>query len=185
MKNELRIIGGTWRSRKIRFPATPELRPTPDRLRETLFNWLGQDLEGLLCLDLYAGSGALGFEAASRGAARVVQVERGQQACQALKQNCELLQAKTVEVVTMDVDHFLAGSVGSFDLVFLDPPFHQAIVETCCQRLETRGWLTARARIYIETESNLKLQNLPHNWRLHRHKQSGEVACHLFRREAS
>ena len=141
MKNEVRIIGGTWRSRKIRFPVAPGLRPTPDRVRETLFNWLGQDLEGLVCLNLYAGSGVLGFEAASRGATRVVQVERNPEACLALKQNCGLLDAETVQIVQMDVSRFLAGSSERFDVVFLDPPFQQGLVEPCCRLLEEKDWL--------------------------------------------
>ena len=102
VKNELRIIGGNWRGRKIRFPPVPGLRPTPDRVRETLFNWLRQDLEGTVCLDLYAGSGALGFEAASRAAARVVLVERSGDVCAALKQTRALLDARSVEVVQME-----------------------------------------------------------------------------------
>jgi len=185
VKNELRIIGGTWRSRKIHFPAAPELRPTPARLRETLFNWLRQDLEGLRCLDLFSGSGALGFEAASRGAARVVQVERGAAACQALKQNCELLQARTVEVAQMDVARFLAGAAEAFDVVFLDPPFHQGLAGPCCRLLEEKGWLAPLARIYIEVERGLALANLPENWQLLRDKQAGEVACHLYQRADS
>ncbi len=182
MKNELRIIGGTWRSRKIRFPATPGLRPTPDRVRETLFNWLGQDLEGLACLDLYAGSGALGFEAASRGAKRVVQVERNSEACQALRQNCDSLQAQTVQVVTADVSYFLTRPAEPFNLVFLDPPFHQQLVVPCCQLLEEKGWLADHARIYIEVEKEKGLQGLPESWQLHRHKQAGEVGYYLYLR---
>ena len=183
MKNELRIIGGTWRSRKIRFPGAPGLRPTPDRVRETLFNWLGQDLEGLSCLDLYAGSGALGFEAVSRGAARVVQVDSGAQACLALRQNCALLDARAVEVAQSDVSRFLAGPGEAFDIVFLDPPFHQGAVGPCCRLLEERGWLASDARIYIETEKGLALEGLPENWKILRNKNAGEVGYHLYRRE--
>jgi len=183
VKNELRIIGGTWRSRKIRFPDAPGLRPTPDRVRETLFNWLGQDLEGLSCLDLYAGSGALGFEAASRGAARVVQVEGGAQACLALRQNCTLLDARAVEVAQTDVSRFLAGPAEPFDIVFLDPPFHQGLVGPCCRALEGRGWLAAHARIYIEVERGLALEDLPENWQVLRGRQAGEVAYQIYQRK--
>jgi len=185
VKNELRIIGGIWRGRKIRFPGAPDLRPTPDRVRETLFNWLRQDLEGLSCLDLYAGSGALGFEAASRGAARVVQVERATEICLALRQNCALLEARAVEVAPMDVFRFLAGPAEPFDLVFLDPPFRQGLVGDCCRLLEEKGWLAPSARIYIETEKELALEGLPENWHIHRGKQAGAVAYHLFQRSAS
>ena len=182
MKNELRIIGGSWRGRKIRFPDAPELRPTPDRVRETLFNWLRQDLEGLSCLDLYAGSGALGLEAASRRAARVVQVERNAAACVALKQNCAVLEATRVEVAQMDVFRFLAGPAEPFDVVFLDPPFQQNLAVPCCRLLEENGWLAPAARIYIETEKELALEGLPENWHIQRGKQAGAVAYHLYQR---
>lgn len=182
MRNELRIVGGTWRSRKLRFPGAPGLRPTPDRLRETLFNWLGQDLEGCACLDLFAGSGALGFEAASRGAARVVQVEGGAEACRALKQNCALLEARAVEVVRMDVDRFLAGPAEPFDIVFLDPPFRQGLAAPSCRLLEERGWLAPAARVYLEVERGLALADLPAGWQALRGKQAGEVSCHLYQR---
>ena len=181
MKNEVRIIGGTWRSRKIRFPDSPGLRPTPDRVRETLFNWLGQDLEGLVCLNLYAGSGVLGFEAASRGASRVVQVERNPEACLALKQNCDLLKAQTVQILQMDVSRFLAGPSEAFDVVFLDPPFQQGLVEPCCLLLEEKGWLAPHARIYIEAEKENGLDRLPESWKSHRNKQAGGVGYHLYR----
>jgi 16S rRNA (guanine966-N2)-methyltransferase len=180
VKNELRIIGGTWRSRKVRFPDAPGLRPTPDRLRETLFNWLGQDMEGLSCLDLYAGSGALGFEAASRGASRVVLVEQSGEVCWALKQQCAVLEAThTVEVAHMDVSRFLAGSARPFDLVFIDPPFHQGLAAPCCRLLEEKGWLAPHARIYVEVERDLTLTGLPDSWQVLREKQMGEVACRL------
>lgn len=184
MKNELRIIGGTWRSRKLRFPEAPGLRPTPDRVRETLFNWLRQDLEGLCCLDLYAGSGALGFEAASRGAARVVLVEQNLEACAALKKNCALLDARQVEVVHAEVSRFLAGAATPFDVVFLDPPFHQGLVFPACRHLENKGWLAPRARIYVEAESRLSFEGLPESWRVIRSKQAGEVGYHLCERQS-
>ncbi|MDD5036387.1 MAG: 16S rRNA (guanine(966)-N(2))-methyltransferase RsmD [Methylococcaceae bacterium] len=182
MKNELRIIGGTWRSRKLRFPDAQGLRPTPDRVRETLFNWLQQDLEGLLCLDLFAGSGALGFEAASRGARRVVQVERDSQVCAALKHNGALLGATGVEVIPMEVSRFLAGKAEAFDLVFLDPPFRQGLVAPCCRALEEGGWLAAHARIYVEAECELALVGLPENWQILRGKHTGGVGYHLYER---
>lgn len=120
---EVRIIGGAWRSRRIRFSARPGLRPTPDRVRETLFNWLGQDLTGRDCLDLFAGSGALGFEAASRGARRVVMIERDAAACRALQSNREALAATAVEVMRADALEFLDGRRDRYHVVFLDPPF--------------------------------------------------------------
>ncbi len=134
-KNEVRIIGGTWRSRRIRFPDRPGLRPTPDRVRETLFNWLGQDLTGKDCLDLFAGSGALGFEAASRGARRVTMVENDAAAWKALQDNREMLAATAVTAVRADALEFLKNHrdphvqphlqprLQGYHVVFLDPPF--------------------------------------------------------------
>jgi 16S rRNA (guanine966-N2)-methyltransferase len=182
VRNELRIIGGTWRSRKLKFPSAPGLRPTPDRVRETLFNWLKQNLEGLSCLDLYAGSGALGLEAASRGAARVVQVERSPEVCAVLKQNCALLDANQVEVIRLDVSRFLLGPATAFDIVFLDPPFHQGLIAPCCALLEKNGWLAPDARIYLEAEAQFTLEGLPGNWRVIRSKKAGGVGYHLCER---
>jgi 16S rRNA (guanine966-N2)-methyltransferase len=182
VKNELRIIGGQWRSRKLRFPPIPGLRPTPNRVRETLFNWLGQHLEGARCLDLYAGSGALGFEAASRGAARVVQVEFDSLACQALRQHCDLLEARQIIVVQDSVEHFLRGAAEPFDLVFLDPPYAQKLLGPACRLLEQHGWLASFSQVYLESEVGFQPQRqLPPRWHIHRSKQSGEVGYHLCR----
>ncbi|HYE36197.1 16S rRNA (guanine(966)-N(2))-methyltransferase RsmD [Methylocaldum sp.] len=182
MKNELRIIGGRFRSRKLKFPDAPGLRPTPDRVRETLFNWLRDEIESARCLDLYAGSGALGLEAASRGAARVVQVERDAAACAALERNRTLLNAEAVEIVQAEVRRFLAGEGQPFDVVFLDPPFHQDLVIPCCRALEENGWLSSRAKIYLEAESAFRLEGLPENWQILRGNKAGEVGYHLCER---
>jgi 16S rRNA (guanine966-N2)-methyltransferase len=184
VRNELRIVGGTWRGRKLRFPDIPELRPTPDRVRETLFNWLRQDIQGLRCLDLYAGSGALGFEAASRGALRVVMVERAPLACAALTRNRELLSAGRVEIVRAEVERYLDGPAEAFDIAFLDPPFRRDAVVPCCRALEARGWLAERARVYVESERAAVLEGLPEGWRVLRDKQAGEVGYHLYERDA-
>jgi 16S rRNA (guanine966-N2)-methyltransferase len=182
MQNKLRIIGGEWRSRCINFNDAPGLRPTPDRVRETLFNWLQYDIIGRSCLDLYAGSGALGFEAASRGAKAVVLVESNAQVCQMLKQNATVLSAHQVRTVQSEVLHFLDGNAEAFDVVFIDPPFTQNRVTETCLALETKGWLNPHAKIYVETERSLKLAGLPENWQLLKHKTAGEVAYHLFER---
>lgn len=182
MKNELRIIGGRFRSRKLKFPNTPWLRPTPDRVRETLFNWLRNDIEGARCLDLYAGSGALGLEAASRGAAKVVLVERDAAVCRALERNRALLNAEAVDIVQADVGRFLSETGQPFDVVFLDPPFRQGLVVPCCRALEQHGWLSSRAKIYVEAESGLRLEGLPENWRTLRGGKAGEVGYHLYER---
>jgi 16S rRNA (guanine966-N2)-methyltransferase len=182
VQNKLRIIGGQWRSRTITFADAPGLRPTPGRVRETLFNWLQYDIAGRTCLDLYAGSGALGFEAASRGAKSVVQVESNPQACQSLKQNVAALSAHQVTPVQAEVQRFLAGEPDCFDVVFIDPPFAKGMVVATCQTLENNGWLAPHAKIYVETERLLTLEGLPANWQQLKHKVAGEVAYHLFER---
>lgn len=183
MTNKLRIIGGEWRSRQIVFDDAPGLRPTPSRVRETLFNWLQSDVANSRCLDLYAGSGALGFEAASRGAKRVVQVENNPKACRKLRDNIAVLQAKQIEIMSMDVGVFLQGQSESFELVFLDPPFGQNRVAPTCQQLEQQGWLAGYAKIYVEAERNLTLVDMPANWRLLKNKAAGEVGYYLFQRQ--
>ena len=184
LKNRIRIIGGEWRSRQIEFYDIPGLRPTPNRIRETLFNWLRHDLPGRRCLDLYAGSGALGFEAASRGARTVVQVEQDRQACRGLHENAVKLKAGQIRVVQSDVFRFLAeNNAEPFDIIFLDPPFGLNLAAQTCQWLEDKGWLTTNAKIYVEAESgNRFLENMPYNWHLLKNKTAGEVAFHLFQK---
>jgi 16S rRNA (guanine966-N2)-methyltransferase len=183
MANKLRIIGGEWRSRQIVFDDAPGLRPTPSRVRETLFNWLRADVENSRCLDLYSGSGALGFEAASRGAKRVVQVESNPKACQKLRDNIAVLKAVQMDLMCSDVDSFLRGKAESFDLVFLDPPFGQNLIAQTCRLLEQGGWLSGYAKIYIEVERNLSLVDMPASWRLLKSKTAGEVGFYLFQRQ--
>jgi 16S rRNA (guanine966-N2)-methyltransferase len=178
--NKIRIIGGEWRSRLLRFDDAPELRPTPGRVRETLFNWLQNDIAGSRCLDLYAGSGALGFEAASRGAKEVVQVESDAKACKNLRANAAALGASRNRIVENDVERFLSGPPEVFDLVFLDPPFAKNLALKTCLLLEQNGWLAESARIYVETEVDLELAGLPDNWQLLKHKTAGGVAYRLF-----
>ena len=125
----MRIIGGQYRRRLLDFPGSDGLRPTPDRVRETLFNWLGQDLPGWTCLDLFAGSGALGFEAASRGAGRVVMIERERAALDALEKNRAVLAANQVDILRADALAWLASSRETFDLIFVDPPFDSGLAE--------------------------------------------------------
>jgi 16S rRNA (guanine966-N2)-methyltransferase len=146
----VRIIAGEYRGRRIKVPSRPGLRPTPDRLRETLFNWLGQWLDGLACLDLFAGTGALGFEAASRGAARVVMVESDRTAFEALQATRQMIGARTVEPVFGDALGYLAREGERFDVVFLDPPFRQNALPAVLARLPQR--LKAGARVYIESD---------------------------------
>lgn len=184
--NQLRIIGGQWRGRRLSFPDVTGLRPTPDRVRETLFNWLAPVLPGARCLDLFAGSGALGFEAASRGAAAVVMVEREARAVTALRAHIALLAAHQVQVIAADALTYLAGAAQLYDIVLLDPPFDQPVLlADCCQRLEHTGWLAPQARIYIETRGTYGVPLLPANWRVSRSKKAGQVAYHLALRSES
>jgi len=183
VKNKLRIIGGDWRSRQLSFVDAPGLRPTPARVRETVFNWLQYEVFGKQCLDLYAGSGALGFEAASRGAKSIIQVESNAQACRSLKDNALALSADDrIKVVQSDVLRYLEGEATAFDVVFLDPPFGLNLVIQTCRLLEDNGWLAKHAKIYVETERHFDFSGMPENWRQLKSKSAGEVGYHLFER---
>ncbi|HYL88759.1 MAG TPA: 16S rRNA (guanine(966)-N(2))-methyltransferase RsmD [Burkholderiales bacterium] len=174
-KGEVRIIAGEYRGRRIKVAASPGLRPTPDRVRETLFNWLGQWLEGLSCLDLFAGSGALGFEAASRGAARVVMVESNRAAFAALEAARERIGARSVEVVQGDALRYLAESSERFDVVFLDPPFRQNALPAVFERLASR--LAAKARVYVESDAPAAPGE---RWAELKRSRAGQVSYQLF-----
>lgn len=177
--NTLRIIGGQWRGRKLRFADGEGLRPTTDRVRETLFNWLQPVIQGARCLDLFAGSGALGLEALSRGAREVVFIETNPRAIAALKENLTLLQAGNSRVIRGDALAFLDGSAEHFDVIFLDPPFRRDLLVPVLQRLANSGWLAPGAYIYLELESEEGVPELPEGWELLRSKQAGQVAYHL------
>jgi 16S rRNA (guanine966-N2)-methyltransferase len=182
-QNQLRIIGGRWRGRKLPFAARPGLRPTPDRVRETLFNWLAPVIRGSCCLDLYAGSGALGLEAASRGAARVVMVDHAADVVGSLREQRVTLDASEVEVIQADVVQWLRGPPAqAFDIVFLDPPFRQGLLSDSMRLLEANGWLAGDSFIYIEAEKDLR-PDLPKGWEIYRSKQAGQVGYQLVRRQ--
>jgi len=186
MKNRLRIIAGDWRSRQICFPDAAGLRPTPSRVRETLFNWLRHDIVGARCLDLYAGSGALGFEAASRGAASVVVIDANPEVCAVLRDNITRLSAQGMEVEQTDAVLFLNRPAGRvFDLVFVDPPFRQGLISDCGRRLEENGWLAANAKIYTESECEAEPCGIPEQWTVLRSKRAGDVCYRLYSRTAS
>jgi 16S rRNA (guanine966-N2)-methyltransferase len=180
MISKLRIIGGEWRSRQIVFEDAPGLRPTPARVRETLFNWLQADIANSCCLDLFAGSGALGFEAASRGARQVLQVENNPKTCQMLRENTTVLRATQIAVLQMDVALFIQQCQETFDVIFLDPPFGQGLVEPICQQLQSAGLVATYGKIYLETERKLTLQGLPDNWLQLKDKVAGEVRYSLY-----
>ena len=176
----MRIVGGRWRRRRLEFPATPDLRPTPDRVRETVFNWLAPWLPGARCLDLFAGSGAFGFEALSRGAARAVLVEQQPAALAALRSNRTKLAADAAEVVAADARDFLNGTVESFDIVFLDPPYAGGLLTTSLALLAARGWVRPGGFVYLEARDG-ELPALPPGWQLVRSKTAGQVGYHLAR----
>lgn len=176
--NSVRIIGGEWRRRQLRFPDALGLRPTPDRVRETLFNWLGQSLDGLSCLDLFAGSGALGFEAASRGAAKVVLVERSPAAAASLRANLKLLNAQTLHLWQGDALQFAPASPDRFDVIFLDPPYRQGWLDRIAPFLDRLA--KPGARVYAEAEAEL----VPWpGWTMLRQGNAGQVFYHLLERE--
>ena len=168
--NQVRIIGGQWRSRIVRFPDAQSLRPTPDRLRETLFNWLGQDLTGKTCLDLFAGSGALGFEAASRGARQVVMVEQNAGVYRALRETQTALAARQVEIVRAEAFGFLKTDVRRYDVIFLDPPFQLGWLPRLLPLLPVR--LAPGARVYLEAEGPV---TLPEGVELLKQTRAGQV----------
>ena len=151
--NRVRIIGGQYRRRLLDFPGSAGLRPTPDRVRETLFNWLGQDLPGWSCLDLFAGSGALGFEAASRGAGRVIMIERERAAFDALEKNRAVLGASQVEILRADALAWLANNRETFDLAFVDPPFDSGLAEKVMADLAVH--LKSGGQAYVEQGSEV------------------------------
>ena len=176
----LRIIGGTWRGRKLRFPPSAEIRPTPDRVRETLFNWLGARVRGARALDLFAGSGALGLEALSRGASHVTFVERDAAAVRALRARLAEWQAGDAVVVHADALRYLTGEACPFELVFLDPPFGTDLLGETARLLDERQWLRDGALIYVECGARAGPPPLPGGWQELKAKRAGEVGYHLF-----
>ena len=174
-RNRVRIIAGRWRSRLVRFPPAANLRPTPDRVRETLFNWLGQRLDGLACVDLFAGSGALGFEALSRGAARVVMVESDREVARALRDSAHSLDAAGAQVVEGDALKYLERSSESFDLAFVDPPYASDLAARAIEKLPAR--LNPGARVYVESAAPL---DLPAPWKALRQDRAGAVRYALY-----
>ena len=172
---QVRIIAGDYRGRRIKVAARPGLRPTPDRVRETLFNWLGQRLDGESCLDLFAGSGALGFEAASRGAARVVMVEADRETYQALEATRTLIGARNVELVLGDALAYLGRAAERFGVVFLDPPFRQNALAPVLERLAPR--LACGARVYIESAQPCAPGA---RWSELKRARAGQVSYQLF-----
>jgi 16S rRNA (guanine966-N2)-methyltransferase len=177
----LRIIGGKHRGRRLRFPAGVEIRPTPDRVRETLFNWLQPRIAGARVLDLFAGSGALGLEALSRGAAHVTLVEKDRRAAAAIDALAREWQESAVSVEVGDALTWLGrATVAPFEVVFLDPPYDADLLSKAAAALAVAGLLAPDARIYVEHRAREPLGGLPDGWQSIRDGRAGEVGYHLF-----
>jgi 16S rRNA (guanine966-N2)-methyltransferase len=182
--NRLRIIGGEWRGRIVEFTDSPQLRPTKDLVRETLFNWLQPRLPGSHCLDAFAGSGALGFEAASRGAAAVIMLDSAPAVVKQLQTQQVALKAAQVRLVHAAAEHYLQQADQAFDIVFLDPPFESGLLAKCCNLLVQQRRLRTGACVYLEAARADGLPELPPELVWLRHKQSGDVAYGLAQYES-
>ena len=178
-----RVIGGEWRSRRLAVPPLEGVRPTPDRVRETVFNWLAPVIAGARCLDLYAGSGALGLEALSRGAGEVVFVDQAPGALRQVAANLELLRCDRGRTVRMDATRYLEGPASQFDVVFLDPPYRRDMLGPVFARLVNGGWVGPASAVYLEHEAAAAPPALPPGWALARSAAAGQVRYHLARFE--
>jgi 16S rRNA (guanine966-N2)-methyltransferase len=182
---QLRIIGGQWRGRRLEVLHSEGLRPTPDRVRETVFNWLQAWVPGADCLDLFAGSGALCLEALSRGARSAVMVERAHAVAEQLRRNIATLGAETAQVAETGAEDYLGGPVRVFDIVFVDPPFARPeLVHQCLEILARDGWVRPGGWVYVEAASSAGPPVLPPGWTLHRSKTAGQVGYHLIQTQA-
>ena len=182
-QGQLRIIGGQWRSRQFDFPMAHGLRPTPNRVRETLFNWLAPYVEGAKVLDVFAGSGALFLEALSRGAGSALALDLNSAAINSLRGHLLTLRCDNGQLLQTDaLRHLEQQPATPFDLVFLDPPFSQGLLLPACTLLEEKGWLAADAWVYTESENPPSSLGLPGNWRLHREQKAGQVYYALWER---
>jgi 16S rRNA (guanine966-N2)-methyltransferase len=184
--NSVRIIGGSWRGRRVHFPDSPGLRPTPDRVRETLFNWLQHSIAGTRCLDLFAGSGALGLEALSRGAREVVFVEQAFAPAQMLAEELKRFEGGDLggsrgRIVQMSAERFLAAPGEPFDVIFLDPPFGLDAVPEYVRLIDAGGWAASGGWIYLESARSAGPPAMPPHWSLLKSKSAGEVGYHLAR----
>ena len=179
----LRIVAGNWRSRLLDVADVPGLRPTSQRIRETLFNWLAMRIPGAHCLDLFAGTGALGLEALSRGAGSVVFVEKSARAAAMLRDNIAILGADGAAVVQADASAWLPGEHGRpFDIVFLDPPFAADMLDDLCRLLEEHDLLAEDALVYLEQDRSKAEPHLPDGWRLLKNNTGGNVRYMLAQR---
>ncbi len=178
----VRIIAGKWRGRRLKVPDIKDLRPTPDRIRETLFNWLAPHIVAARCLDLFAGSGVLGFEALSREASYVEMVDQSSAVISLLKEELMTFGAENVRIYRATVPNQLQKPDRPFDIVFLDPPYQSNLLISCCQFLEANGFLAKTAYIYLEAQEPIEDNDLPSNWQLLKKEKAGQVAYHLAKR---
>ncbi len=178
MKSEVRIIGGLYRGKKITFPSIDQIRPTPDRVRETLFNWLMHDIRDAKCLDAFAGSGALGFEALSRGAAQVLLLEASKDAIASLKKNSLSFKTPKLQLLQTDTLSYFENTKEQFDIIFLDPPFDGRQLEESIEILQRRNVLTKGGLLYVESSHSPILDN--NYWTLRKSKKAGLVFYALF-----
>jgi 16S rRNA (guanine966-N2)-methyltransferase len=181
LPGRLRIVAGNWRSRLLDIADVPGLRPTSERVRETLFNWLAPHIQGARCLDLFAGTGALGLEALSRHAGDTVFVEKSSAAIQTLRQNIKTLDANGATIVEGDARAFLASAKPrKFDIVFLDPPFSADLLEELCRLVAESGVLAPRACVYLEQDRAQQPPELPPGWKVLKEKTAGQVRYSLI-----
>lgn len=182
-RGEVRIIAGKWRGRKLKVSPIKDLRPTPDRVRETLFNWLAPTIVGASCLDPFAGTGALGFEAISRGAAQVVMVDQSLEIVRLLQAEQVRLGAENADIYCATVPQQLKPVQKPFDIVFLDPPYQHDLLLPTCHYLEQHGYLAPNALIYLEAQAAITETTLPAGWHLRKSQRAGQVFYHLAQRE--
>lgn len=174
---KVRIIAGKWRGRKLEVLDSPGLRPSSDRIRETLFNWLQQDIAGARCLDLFSGTGALAFEALSRGAEEVCMIESDVKIVESLKQHAVTLNSEGHTIQLADATSWLKQAAGGFDIIFLDPPFGQGLIDECCGLIRQESLLNADGMVYIESEKGL---TLPVGWEIKKQTKAGNVQSMLL-----
>ncbi len=180
----VRIIAGKWRGRRLKVPDVKDLRPTPDRVRETIFNWLMPIIADTYCLDLFAGTGVLGFEALSRGAKHVVMVDQSEQVVTVLKEEAQHFGAENTTIYRAIAPQQLRKPDHLFNIVFLDPPYQADLLLPCCRYLEEQGFLAPNAYIYIEAQRLIEDNDLPAGWRVIKNKQAGQVFYHLAQRSS-
>ena len=183
-RGTVRIIAGQWRGRRVKVPSIENLRPTPDRVRETLFNWLAPVIQGARCLDVFSGSGILGFEALSRGAAQVIMVDESQDAVDLITSQLQHFDAHNAVAYRASAPGQLRVVLQPFDIAFIDPPYDSELLFPTCQYLEENNFLADGAYIYLEARHTIKDNELPAGWHVVRHQQAGQVMFHLIHRES-